>query len=469
MKYDLPRLAATVFNTPLMFHRGQLDTVLSVVGPRIIDGLEVDPQAFAPERPERAAMSGGARRFEGGGYMDENGVAVLPIIGTTVRRGSWLDAMCGMASYSMIQDAITEMMTDPSVRGIMLEMDTPGGEAGGVFDLSEFIREASEMTGKPVWAHANELAASAGYAIASAAESIWLAQTAEVGSIGVVAAHIDVSERDKSEGVRWSYIYAGDKKVDGNPHERLSDRARNDIQADVDSLYADFVGLVSQNRGIEADKIRDTQADMFRGARAVEAELADEVGTFDEAMTAFAAHLDEIQTPGGRVGLSQTRREIMAGKTTGTQRNAASPTTESDRPKGEDKDEDDMDAETGAEAPEEDDQASETEGEGEAKKKAAAALSKVQPGASAEDERKRCAALSGVATQAARLGVGFDLNKAIASGMSVDAAREAVLTKAAEQDAGKEIVTASGSKEKPATASKEAARAARKRGLTGKR
>ncbi len=283
MAVDLPRVAGLVFNTPLMFDRHQLDTVLSLVGPRILDGFAGPMPAPAVE-PTRS-------RFIGGGYMAGEGIAVLPIVRTLVRRGSWLDAACGMASYGMISDAVTEILSDGSVRGLMLELDTPGGEAGGVFDLAGYIRDASESSGKPVWAHANELMASAGYAIGSAAERIWLAQTAVVGSIGVVAAHVDVSGADERAGVRWTYIYAGDHKVEGNMHEPLGDDARARVQADVDHLMDMFVRLVSHNRGMAAAAVRATKADMYRGRLAVESGLADEVGTLDEALTDFANHV----------------------------------------------------------------------------------------------------------------------------------------------------------------------------------
>jgi len=420
MPTDLPHLAASVFNTPLLVHRGKLDTILSAVGPRILTGepLGSDVRASEPRR-DRAAFSGSARRhFSAGGYLAEDGIAVLPVHGTLIRRGSWLDSLSGMTSYGAIMDGVSEILSDGQVRGMMMEFDTPGGEAGGVFDLAEFIRSAAESTGKPVWAHANELAASAGYALASTADRIWLSTTGEVGSIGVVAAHIDMSKADEKAGLKWTYVYAGEEKVDGNAHEPLSDRARDTIADDVDDLYSMFVELVAQNRAIPVADIRATNARVYRGTRALDIGLADDLGTFDEAMQSFALHLDEMQSVGGPVAsASSLRRSLMAGRNTGTTRSAT-----------------EQEPEPAPAAP-------------------AAPAAPVEPAAPAPapsapvapepteaeqasaSERKRCADLTAISAQASRMGVAFNVADAIGKGTSASAAREAVMNAASEKDA----------------------------------
>lgn len=460
MPFDLPHIAARVFDTPLLLHRGKLDTILAAVGPRLLDGLDVEVASestgLRAERRDRSAYAGGGRRrFGGGGYLWEDGVGVLPIHGTLIRRGSWLDSASGMTSYGAVMDAATEIMTASDVRGLMLEMDTPGGEAGGVFDLARFMRDLSEATGKPIWAHANELAASAGYAIASAAEQIWVSTTGEVGSIGVVAAHIDMSKADEKAGLKWSYIFAGDNKVDGNPHEPLTDGARADIQADVDDLYGMFVDLVSQHRGIQAEKIRDTKANVYRGTRAVESGLADELGTFDEALSAFAEHLDKMQTTSGGVATaSSIRRGLMAGK---------SDKTKTEGQGGNQVDDANATApgnDGGAATPptKEDESAGAGDKPDDAATTAAAAAATDPVKAAVAEESKRCADLSAIGDQAKRLGVDFNVPDAIAKGTTASAAREAVMNAAAKRDEAP-VSTASGGKSAGET-SKDQARAA---------
>jgi hypothetical protein len=186
---DLAHLAGIVFDNPLLLSARKADTVLKAIGPRILDGFTT-PASEASPKPKKT----GARRYSGGGYLlQQERIAVLPIIGTLVRRGSWLDAESGLMSYAAIHASVAEMMDDGAVDGVMLELDTQGGEAAGCFDLCANLRALSAAADKPVWAHVNEAAASAGYAIASAADEIWIPTTGEVGSIGVLAAHLPAS------------------------------------------------------------------------------------------------------------------------------------------------------------------------------------------------------------------------------------------------------------------------------------
>lgn len=102
-----------------------------------------------------------------------------------VCRGAWLSAVSGLTSYNGLRDAFQEAIEQPDVRAILLDIDSGGGEAGGVFDLVDEFRALSQEYNKPIWAHANEMAFSAAYAIACAASQIWVARTGIAGSIGV--------------------------------------------------------------------------------------------------------------------------------------------------------------------------------------------------------------------------------------------------------------------------------------------
>ena len=132
---------------------------------------------------------------------------------------------------------------------------------------------------------------SAAYAIASVADRLTVTRTGEVGSVGVVAVHIDESGADAMAGLKWTLIHAGARKTDGNPHEPLSPRATADIQADVDALYDELVAVVAANRGLSAEAVRATEAAIYRGEKAVRAGLADRVGTVAQAIADLEAAL----------------------------------------------------------------------------------------------------------------------------------------------------------------------------------
>jgi len=301
-----------VFGTPLMIARAKLDVILGVLGPRLTGGV-IEP--IEPKTDPAPLTSITVER-----------VAVISVIGTLVTRSGYLDAGSGLLSYRDIGDAISGAMSDPSVRGVVLDLDSPGGEVGGLFDLVERMGAIKSAAGKPLWAVANELALSAAYAIASAAARLYVTRTGELGSIGVVAVHVDEGGADAKAGLAWSFVFAGDQKIDGNAHEPLSARARAAIQADVDRLYADFCGLVAANRGLTAEAVRATNAAVYRGELAVRAGLADRVGTLDAAIADMTAEFDQAIPTRIIMPSNHKRSQSMAtNETERNEHNAAEP------------------------------------------------------------------------------------------------------------------------------------------------
>lgn len=263
----LPHMAARLFGAPLMIHRPKLEVILAVLGPRI--GLA---QSAVPANAilSRSAPAGAT------------GIAVLPIYGTLVRRTVGLEAESGMASYQELATMLDTAVADPNVAAILLDIDSAGGESGGVFDLADRVAAAAKR--KPVWALANDMAFSAAYAIGSAASRFIVTRTGGVGSIGVIAMHADQSVKDAKEGVRYTTVFAGARKNDLNPHEPISDEAHAFLKSEVDRVYSLFVDTVATHRGLSADAVRATEAGIYFGMDAVAAGLADAVGTFDDVL-----------------------------------------------------------------------------------------------------------------------------------------------------------------------------------------
>lgn len=214
-------------------------------------------------------------------------------------------------------------MDDPSVRGVVLDIDLPGGEVGGLFDLVDRIGAIKAASGKPIWAVANESALSAAYAIASTADRLYVTRTGELGSIGVVAVHVDESGADAKAGLAWSFVFAGHQKVDGNAHEPLSQRARAAIQADVDRLYAEFCDLVAINRGLSIRSVRGTNAAVYRGELAVQAGLADQVGTLDVAIADMASEFEQAAMTARNITTPTNHKRSPSMATNETERNEA--------------------------------------------------------------------------------------------------------------------------------------------------
>ncbi len=187
-------------------------------------------------------------------YELRNDVAIIPIHGLLTKRTELFSSLMGTTSYEDIFSAISSAIEAEKVERILLDIDSPGGEVSGLFDLVDFIFHSRNQ--KPIYSVANDYACSAAYAIASATEKIFVTRTSCVGSIGVIATHLDVSEADKKDGIKFTTVYAGDKKNDLSPHEPLSENAIKDLQAEVDRLYDIFVATVSRNRYLSESKIR---------------------------------------------------------------------------------------------------------------------------------------------------------------------------------------------------------------------
>lgn len=282
----LPHLASRLFGTPLLVQRAKLDVILAVLGHHLDIPAPSADLALPPPRKQPA---------------NSPGIAVIPVYGTLVKRTAGLDAASGLTSYTAIGERIDAALADPQVVGILLDVDSPGGEASGSFELARRVRAASAV--KPVWAVANDSAFSAAYAIGCAAQRLFVTETGGVGSIGVIALHVDQSVKDAQDGLHYTAITAGAHKNDYSPHEPLQDAARSSLQAEVDRLYALFSAHVAAMRGLDERAVRDTEAAIYFGPQGVAAGLADAVGTLDSALTEFS---DFLRARGGKTPTLRT-------------------------------------------------------------------------------------------------------------------------------------------------------------------
>lgn len=272
---DLPRVASLIFERPLLI----LPETALAIASNLADRLGVEPM-----QPPRAAISS-ARAAEAP-YQTRDGIAFVPVRGELVNRGSWLQAASGLTSYEGLASSLVAALGDPAVRGILLDMDSPGGEASGSIETAALVRDVADR--KPVVAFVNGLGASAAYAIAAGASHVVTTPSAQLGSIGVVMLHVDRTEAAAKAGLKPTLIHAGAYKVDNFSLHPLDDGARGRLQASVDAIYDLFVASVAEHRSLTQKAVRATEAGLFMGAGAVKAGLADEVGTLDDALAFFS-------------------------------------------------------------------------------------------------------------------------------------------------------------------------------------
>lgn len=219
-------------------------------------------------------------------YQVIDGAAILPIEGVLSKRMSLLHDVSGGTSTEKMSAQFEAALQDPQVKSIVLHVDSPGGAVDGTKAFADQVYQARGQ--KPITAFVDGLAASAAYWIASAADKIYIKDsTAMIGSIGVVATHVDQSQADAKEGVTITEITAGKFKRADSQHAPLTEAGRTMIQDRVDALYNIFVSDVARNRGVDAATVISDMADgrVFIGLDAVERGLVDGVSTMVSVMT----------------------------------------------------------------------------------------------------------------------------------------------------------------------------------------
>lgn len=222
------------------------------------------------------------------------GVGILTATGPLFRYANLFNQLSGATSYDLLARDFAEMVDNPQVRSIVLNIDSPGGEANGVAEFADMIYAA--RSAKPIVAYVGGMGASAAYWIASAASEVVIGETAMLGSIGTVLGIQDTSERDAKSGVKRTEIVSSqspNKRVDA-----FSEEGRAKLQARVDALSDVFIAKVARNRGVDTDTVLQDfgQGDVFVGQAAVTAGLADRIGSFEGVIA-------ELQ--GARSGASQ--------------------------------------------------------------------------------------------------------------------------------------------------------------------
>lgn len=291
-------LGARVFNKPQAIHEDKCELIMGALSDRMgLTTIMRSSGIVVPIRPgawwdddDDDAQPRQTDSFDTRGYDVEFGVAKIEIEGTLVQKNYALRPESGMTGYDGIRQNFVEAMQDDRVRAIWLDIDSPGGEVSGMFDLADLIYSARGH-GKPIWAILNESAFSAAYALASAADRITVPRTGGVGSIGIVWMHCDLSQRLQAEGIKVTFVKRGTRKVDGAPEIPLSEEALARFQKEIDTTGELFEATVGRNRGLSAEKIRDMNANTFLGADGVTQGLADVVMSPDAA---FRALIEEL-------------------------------------------------------------------------------------------------------------------------------------------------------------------------------
>lgn len=212
-----------------------------------------------------------------------NGVAIIPVVGPIMRYANLFTRISGATSTQELATDFQTALDDPKVKAIVFNVDSPGGEANGINELSDMIHAARGK--KPIKAYGGGSVASGAYWVASAADELVVDDTALMGSIGVV---VEVVTREAREGEkRWTITSrnAPNKRPDISTEE-----GRAEISKTIDALGDVFVAKVARNLGVDADKVpaMGDHGGLMVGAAAVKAGLAHRLGSLETLIAELA-------------------------------------------------------------------------------------------------------------------------------------------------------------------------------------
>ncbi len=224
------------------------------------------------------------------------GIGIVDVKGKLTNRDSFFNSWFGLVSYNQIRQAAVEAV-ELGANAILLEVDTPGGAVSGMRDMSNFI----ETLAVPTVAHTAGTMASAGYFLGASCDHCYADDMAEVGSVGVVMQHMEMTSALKKQGVKVDVIRSGNKKAIGGPYEKLSAENRKYLQDQVDTYAGKFFEFVSEKRGIPMPALGAIkEGGTFIGEEALQAGLVDKIMSFDaalaETINLAAAHVESLKT-----------------------------------------------------------------------------------------------------------------------------------------------------------------------------
>lgn len=240
----------------------------------------------------------------------EGAVAILPLRGVIANRMNLMSDISGGTSSEGFGKAFDAAVADSGVKAIVIDVDSPGGVVSGTDELSGKIFAARGK--KPIIAHVNPQAASAAYWVATAADEMVLNPSAEVGSIGVVGVHDDVSAALEKAGVKRTLMTAGEFKGEMASFRPLSEEARQHQQERIDAYHDQFVRAVARNRNVSESTVRENfgRGRMVMAADAVARGMADSIATLEETLARLGVNVQPAPEPRRSFSLAREKRAL---------------------------------------------------------------------------------------------------------------------------------------------------------------
>jgi len=233
-------------------------------------------------------------------------IGVVPIVGILAKS----DPYDGGTSTRDIQRMVSQLAADPEIQGILLQIDSPGGEVAGIEETYDMIRAAGER--KPVWSQIEDLGASGAYHIAMGASRIVANRPAEVGSIGVYLAQYDFSARFAADGIRPVLITTSEYKGAGLLGTEITPAQQAEDQRIVDQLFGMFRAAIRQSRGLTGaalDAVSDGR--LWLAADALDLGLIDAIGSTNDTLAEMTREVRTLSRRAAAMAGLMSREKII--------------------------------------------------------------------------------------------------------------------------------------------------------------
>lgn len=323
---NYPKILSEVMSAKWAIRPEALQSILGILQNNSF--AEADREIFhkATEESKKAFTNILGKPLEG--YTDtyiKGNTGVFILDGPIIPRSDFFSEISGMVSTERLTKNLQKLQSDRNVEKIIMMIDSPGGYITGVSEFSQLVKKSE----KPVTAYVYGSADSAAFWIATGARKIYVADTADLGSVGVVSTWTDNSEAMKNRGYQKIEIVSSlspDKRVDPKTPE-----GQDKIRVVLDQLMDVFVSHVSENRSVSAETVVNDfgQGSVKIGQVAVDAGMADGVISFDSLLNNYI----KTNGPGPEnLNLSKTEDTAMDPKENKTPTAAGTPEPKTEKP-----------------------------------------------------------------------------------------------------------------------------------------
>jgi len=184
-----------------------------------------------------------------------------------------------IAESRQTMEDIVHYKEDPSIKGVVLRINSPGGSVGPTQEIFREVIKLKEK--KKVFVSMGSLCASGGYYLAAAGEKIYASPSTITGSIGVIMQSVILEDLLKKIGVKSNTIKAGDLKDAGTPFREMTPEERTYLDGVVKNIHEQFIKDIAAGRSMDIEKARKlADGRIYTGLQAKELGLIDDIGNF---------------------------------------------------------------------------------------------------------------------------------------------------------------------------------------------